>query len=328
MEPKKKIVLSGMRPTGELHLGHLVGALENWVKLQDEYQTFYMVADWHAISTAYEDKLDLPNLKLEIIADWLACGIDPQRSAIFIQSAVKEHSELHLLLSMITPLAWVERNPSFKETIQQLSSKNISTYGFLGYPVLQAADILLYLADLVPVGIDQLPHLELAREIVRRFNYLYSDTFVEPQPLLTNTPKLSGIDKRKMSKSYGNCINLSETEQSLKTKINSMITDPARIKREDKGHPEVCTVFEYHSCFNKSEVSQISEDCRAAKIGCVQCKKNLFEKLNDLITPIRVKRSELLAKPDDLKDIINDGNKKARNAASATMEIVRKNMNL
>ncbi len=324
----KKKILSGMRPTGDLHLGHYVGALENWVKLQEEYDCYYMVADWHAISTAYEDKLNLQELTYSIVADWLAVGISPEKSVIFVQSSVKEHSELHLLLSMITPLSWVERNPSFKETIEQLSSKNISTYGFLGYPVLQAADILMYMAERVPVGIDQVPHLELSREIVRRFNFLYGETFLEPQAILTQTPKLSGLDRRKMSKSYGNYILLSEPEKELKQKINNMITDPQRIRKTDIGHPEVCSVFEYHQCFNKQESECISENCKNAKIGCVECKKKLYEIINNFVSPIREKKMYFLENPKKLEEIIETGNIKARKTASNTMEQVRNNMKI
>ncbi|HPG30236.1 MAG TPA: tryptophan--tRNA ligase [bacterium] len=324
----KKKILSGMRPTGDLHLGHLVGALDNWVKLQEDYKCYYMVADWHAISTAYEDKINLRELTYSIVADWLAVGISPEKSVIFIQSSVKEHSELHLLLSMITPLSWVERNPSFKETIEQLSSKNISTYGFLGYPVLQAADILMYMAECVPVGIDQIPHLELSREIVRRFNNLYGETFPEPQAILTKTPKLSGLDKRKMSKSYGNFILISEPEKELKIKINNMITDPERIRKTDPGHPEICSVFEYHQCFNKPETETISADCKNAKIGCVECKRKLFEIINNLISPIRDKKNHYMEKQSELQEIIEAGDKKAREAAAATMEKVRNNMRI
>lgn len=324
----KKKILSGMRPTGDLHLGHLVGALDNWVKLQEDYKCYYMVADWHAISTAYEDKINLRELTYSIVADWLAVGISPEKSVIFVQSSVKEHSELHLLLSMITPLSWVERNPSFKETIEQLSSKNISTYGFLGYPVLQAADILMYMAECVPVGIDQIPHLELSREIVRRFNNLYGETFPEPQAILTKTPKLSGLDKRKMSKSYGNFILISEPEKELKIKINNMITDPERIRKTDLGHPEICSVFEYHQCFNKPETETISADCKNAKIGCVECKRKLFEIINNLISPIRDKKNHYMEKQSELQEIIEAGDKKAREAAAATMEKVRNNMRI
>jgi len=287
-----------------------------------------MVADWHAISTAYEDKLNLQELTYSIVADWLAVGISPEKSVIFVQSSVKEHSELHLLLSMITPLSWVERNPSFKETIEQLSSKNISTYGFLGYPVLQAADILMYMAERVPVGIDQVPHLELSREIVRRFNFLYGETFLEPQAILTQTPKLSGLDRRKMSKSYGNYILLSEPEKELKQKINNMITDPQRIRKTDIGHPEVCSVFEYHQCFNKQESECISENCKNAKIGCVECKKKLYEIINNFVSPIREKKMYFLENPKKLEEIIETGNIKARKTASNTMEQVRNNMKI
>jgi len=319
----KKRVLSGMRPTGNLHLGHLVGALENWVKLQVEYETFYMVADWHAISTSYEDKLDLKKLGKEIIAEWLAVGLMPEKSTLFVQSAVKQHSELHLILSMITPLSWCERNPSYKEMITELKDKEISTYGFLGYPVLQAADIIIYLAELVPVGIDQLPHIELCREIVRRFHYLFGEIFKEPQALLTETPKLPGLDGRKMSKSYNNCIYLSDEEKVIKEKVNSMITDPARIHKTDKGHPEVCSVYSYQKVFNKEEVNEICKNCMAGSIGCVECKKILLKKLNDILTPIREKRKELLEKEKQLDEIIEEGNKKARKVAEQTMIKVR-----
>lgn len=322
----KKRILSGMRPTGNLHLGHLVGALNNWAKLQDEYKCFYMVADWHAVSTGYQDNLDLKRLSIEIIAEWIACGIDPQKSTLFIQSSVKQHAELHLLLSMITPLAWVERNPSFKEQLTELKNKDISTYGFLGYPVLQAADIIIYNADAVPVGIDQLPHIELTREIVRRFHHIYGEVFNEPKALLTKTSKLSGLDNRKMSKSYNNCIYLSDTAKELRTKIFSMITDPERKFKTDKGHPEVCNVFSYQKVFNHDMTDDISKDCKAAAIGCVDCKKKLFSKLNDLLEPIREKRNELLSKPDDILNIISKGNVAAKEYAEETMCKVRKKM--
>jgi len=324
----KKRILSGMRPTGRLHLGHLVGALDNWSRLQEEYETFYMVADWHAISTAYEDKIALRELSVMIIADWIAAGIDPEKSVLFIQSAVKEHAELHLLLSMLTPLSWVERNPSFKETIEQLTSKNISTYGFLGYPVLQAADILMYMAEVVPVGQDQLPHLELAREIVRKFNNLYSETLLEPKAMLTKAPKLLGLDKRKMSKSYNNFILMSEEETELKKKVNAMITDPARVYKTDPGHPDICAVFEYHGYFSSGRKDEICDDCKNAKIGCVACKKILFDNLNSIITPIREKSASLLTDKNKLFEIIQAGNARARKAAEKTMEKVRKNMGL
>lgn len=325
---EKKRILSGMRPTGNLHIGHLVGALQNWVKLQDEYDCFYMVADWHAISTAFEDKLNLKRLTVELVAEWLACGLTPEKSTLFVQSSVKQHSELHLLLSMITPLSWVERNPTFKEMLAELKNKDISTYGFLGYPVLQAADIIIYLGEYVPVGVDQLPHIELCRELVRRFHFLYKEIFKEPQALLTDTPKLPGLDNRKMSKSYENCIYLSDDEMTLRYRINSMITDPARIRKTDKGHPKVCSVYAYHSVFNKDISSQICKDCIEAKIGCVDCKKKLFDTLNNIVSPIRNKRNELLNNESELIDIIRTGNKKAATTAEETMIKVREAMNI
>lgn len=322
----KKRILSGMRPTGNLHLGHLVGALENWAKLQEEYKCFYMVADWHAVTTGYQDNLDLKKLSIEIIAEWIACGIDPEKSILFVQSAVKQHAELHLLLSMITPLAWVERNPSFKEIQSELKNKDISTYGFLGYPVLQAADIIIYNADGVPVGVDQLPHVELCREIVRRFHNIYGEVFKEPKTLLTEVPKLAGLDNRKMSKSYNNCIYLSDTGKTLRTKVFSMITDPARQFKTDKGNPEVCNLFNYQKVFNPADTKEISEQCKSAGIGCVDCKKKLYSKLQSLLDPISEKRNELLKKPDYIFDIINEGNKTAEHYAEETMKLVRSKM--
>ncbi len=328
-EPKNiKRVLSGMRPTGKIHLGNYFGALKTWIKLQDKAECFFFIADWHAITTSYEDTSKLSQNTLEMMADWIAAGLDPAKSVLFIQSQVKEHAELHLLLSMITPVKWLERNPTYKEMMENLKDRNLATYGFLGYPVLQTADIIIYKADTVPVGIDQLPHLELSREITRRFNRFFGNIFPEPRPYLSEAPKLPGLDGRKMSKSYGNCIYLSDTEEELRKKVMSMVTDPARVKKTDPGHPEVCSVFSYHKIFTtKEQLKEIEENCRKGQIGCVQCKKQLFENLNAFLSPIREKRENLLADKEALSQIFLEGSKKAREIAQKTMEEVRKVMN-
>ena len=264
---KKGTILSGMRPTGALHLGNYFGALENWVKLQDEYECYFFVADWHALTTGYEDTSQIKNNINDLVIDWLSAGLDPEKCVIFLQSSIKEHAELHLLFSMTTPLSWLLRCPTYKDQINQLKDKNITTYGFLGYPCLQAADILIYKAGFVPVGEDQLPHLELTREIARRFNYLFGEVFPEPQAILTKAKVLPGTDGRKMSKSYGNTIALSDSPDTIRKKVSSMITDPARIRKDDPGHPEVCTVFSFHKVFNENEVPEIEQHCRGGKIG-------------------------------------------------------------
>ncbi|MFN3699395.1 MAG: tryptophan--tRNA ligase, partial [Dictyoglomus sp.] len=286
------------------------------------------IADWHALTTHYRETDEVKENVFNMICDWLAVGIDPQKSVIFRQSDITEHAELFLLLSMIVPLPWLERNPTYKEQLREMEGRDLFTYGFLGYPVLQAADILIYRADTVPVGEDQLPHLELTREIARRFNYFYSPIFPEPQAKLSEVPELVGIDGRKMSKSYGNTIPLDTEEEELRKLVKNMITDPARIRRTDPGHPEVCTVFAYHKIFNKEEIAEIDQACRNAQIGCVECKMKLADKLNEFLTPIREKR-KIYSKDKDLTwSILLEGNKKARMEAQKTMELVREVMKI
>lgn len=326
----RKRVLSGMRPTGKLHLGHYVGALKNWVKLQEQYECFYFSADWHALTTDYEKIGPIREYILDNIIDWIASGIDPERSILFIQSHVKEHAELALLLGMLVPVPWLERVPSYKEQKQQLKDRDLSTFGFLGYPVLQAADILIYKAHFVPVGVDQQPHIELTREIARRFNNLYGNIFIEPECLLTEEPKLLGTDNRKMSKSYNNCIYLSDSADTIRSKVMSMVTDPARVRRTDIGHPDICNVFSYHKLFNskKDEVNEIEQACKKAQIGCTECKEKLAKTLIEFLAPHQKKRAELLKNLDSLWEILNKGIEKARTVASQTMEDVRKAMKL
>lgn len=327
---KKGIVLSGMRPTGKLHLGHL-SVLENWVSLQNDYRCFYFIADWHALTTSFDNPEGIADSRRELALDWLSVGLDPLRSSIFIQSDIKEHAELLLLLSMITPLSWLERVPTFKDQIQQFgeAGKDISTHGFLGYPLLMAVDILIYRANFVPVGEDQVAHLEFSRELVRRFNHLYdTDVFVEPQPLLAKVKLLPGIDNRKMSKSYHNDINISATPQEVWERVQQMITDPARIKKDDLGHPEICTVFTYHGIYNEAEKQDLECDCKAGKIGCFACKKRLADKLNQFLAPILERRGELEAKPGMIDDILAQGAVEARCEAALTMEMVREAMKL
>lgn len=332
----KRIVLSGMRPTGRLHLGNVIGALSNWIRLQNDpnYECYYMVADWHALTTEYHDAPQIEANIEDMVLDWIACGLSPEKSTIFRQSWIPEHSELALLLSMITPLSWLERIPTYKEQMVELKEKEISTHGFLGYPVLQAADILLYRATHVPVGEDQLPHLELTREIARRFNYLYKGSvFVEPQAILAESAKVLGIDGRKMSKSYDNCVYVSDSESELKKKINSMFTDPLKIKANDMGHPKPCSenltgcvVFSLHEVFDKSKekVNKIEESCRNGTLGCVQCKKELFDKMNIILKPQREKREELQQKKGFVKDVLESGTQRARKQVVQTMGDVKK----
>ncbi|WAM31099.1 tryptophan--tRNA ligase [Caldicellulosiruptor naganoensis] len=315
-----KRVLSGTRPTGILHLGNYFGAIESWVKLQDQYECFFFVADWHALTTGYEDTSNLREYTKQVVIDFLACGLDPNKCTIFVQSHVPEHVELHLLFSMITPLSWLYRCPTYKDQMRELKERNIATYGFLGYPCLQAADILIYKAELVPVGEDQLPHLELTREIARRFNYLYGQTFPEPQPILNTVKVLIGTDGRKMSKSYGNTIALSEDLESVRKKVMNMVTDPARIRKNDPGHPEVCTVFAYHKIFSQNSIDEIESSCREGKIGCVECKKKLFESLSQFLEPIQSRRKELENDIDYVFGVIEEGAKKARAIASKTLK--------
>lgn len=321
----KKVVLSGSRPTGNIHLGNYFGALENWVSLQDDYDCHFFIADWHALTTGYDDTKALYKNTVSLMADFLASGLDPNRSTLFLQSLITTHAELYLLLGMNTPLSWLERCPTYKDMMANMGEKDIATHGFLGYPVLQAADILMYKADFVPVGEDQIPHLEMSREIARRFNFLYEkEVFPEPQPLLTKSKVLPGTDGRKMSKSYGNTIALADTPDEVAKKVMSMITDPARIRKDDPGHPEVCTVFAFHKIFSEEEVGDIEKQCRKGSIGCVACKKILQEKMARFHTPIFEKRQKLLENESELLDIIRDGSERAKVKADKTMEEVRK----
>ncbi len=323
-------VLSGMRPTGPLHLGHWVGALENWKKLQESHECFFMVADLHALMGEYGNPNLIHQYSIEMVMDWLACGIDPKKSILFIQSRIPEHSELALILGMLTPLGWLERNPTYKEQLREVEGRDLTTYGFLGYPVLQAADILLYKADKVPVGEDQLAHLELTRELVRRFKHLYKrELFAEPEAILTKEARLLGTDRRKMSKSYGNTIPLSGSKEALKKQVLSMITDPARIKATDPGHPNVCNVYSYYQIFSDSKkTADVYEWCTGAKKGCTDCKAGLAEILNETLKSVREKRNELAKKPDDVRDILNEGCVKARRVAQETMNELRELLHL
>ncbi|EEG78285.1 tryptophan--tRNA ligase [Dethiobacter alkaliphilus] len=326
---QQKTILSGMRPTGRLQLGNLLGALDNWVKLQDQYRCFFSVVDWHALTTGYEDTSQLRENTYEMVLDWLSAGLDPEKNVIFRQSDVKEHAELHLLFSMITPLSWLERVPTYKDQIEQLKEKNLATYGFLGYPLLQSADILVYRADAVPVGEDQAPHVEMTREVARRFNFMYNKAvFPEPETLLNEVKLLPGIDGRKMSKSYGNTIEMSESPDVLRKKVNQMVTDPGRIKKTDPGNPDVCTVFTFHNLFSGAEVATVEAVCRKGEIGCVQCKKQLGERMQGFMEPIYERRQQLANKKDDIRGILEDGAKRAGEVAAETMETVREVMNL
>ncbi|MDD5496028.1 MAG: tryptophan--tRNA ligase [Candidatus Omnitrophica bacterium] len=324
----KKRILSGMRPTGRLHLGHLVGALSNWVKLQESYHCFYMVADWHALMSEYENPKGMAENSYEAARDFIAAGVDPERSVIFIQSHVPEHLELAMVFSDLTPLSWVERCPTYKEQLRELKGRELTTYGFLGYPVLQAADIALYKADSVPVGIDQLPHLELTREIIRRFNSLYNKKlFPEPEPILTKTPKLLGLDNKKMSKSLGNFIALSDSPETIEKKVSQLITDTKRIYLKDKGHPDTCNAFSYYAIFADEKMrNEVRNWCEGAAIGCTECKKRLAKILIDYLAPIRERRAKL--SDSVIEDILRTGAKKARETASQTMDEVKRLVNL
>jgi tryptophanyl-tRNA synthetase len=326
---KSKRILSGMRPTGPLHLGNYHGALKNWVTLQNTNECFFFVADWHALTSDYETPDAIGSNIQHLLLDWLSAGLDPEKSTFFIQSHIKEHAELFLLLSMITPVPWLERNPTYKDQIVQLNNKDLSTFGFLGYPVLQAADIIIYKANAVPVGIDQVPHVEITREIARRFNFLYGEVFPEPESILTETPKILGLDRRKMSKSYNNAIYLSDSEEAVSKKVAGMITDPQRARRSDPGNPDECNVFEFHKQYSEPEmVRDIDPQCRKAEIGCVECKKKMAVNLNAALTPVREKRAYYEARPDLINDIIEHGNDKARRVAQATMADVRKKIKI
>ena len=351
----RKRVLSGMRPTGKLHLGNYMGALHNWVRLQDEYECYFFIADWHALTTDYADVSKLPENLQEVALDFLAGGLDPEKSVLFVQSKVPQHAELHLLFSMITPLGWLERVPTFKDQQEQLKEKDLATYGFLGYPLLQSADILLYQPDFVPVGQDQVAHVELTREVARRFNFFYpkggrkyvdppkdadirsgaqawwsgDDILPEPQVLLTPSPKLPGTDGRKMSKSYGNTILLSDPEPVIRQKLKPMVTDPARIRRSDPGNPEVCPVFDLHKVFSSAETQQKArEGCTTASIGCIECKSWVADAIVAQLAPIQERRAKYEANPGLVKDIFAAGNQKAAARAEQTMREVRAAMGL
>src|ERR1700757_1776285 len=324
-QPKR--VLSGMRSTGKLHLGNYVGALQNWVSMQDQYECFFFVADWHALTTDYADTSQVKQNSVEVLMDWLAAGLDPDKSVMFIQSHVPAHAELHLLLSMITPLGWLERVPTYKEQRENIKEKDLGTYGFLGYPVLQAADILIYKADFVPVGEDQVAHVELTREIARRFNQFYGaklPVLPEPQPLLTPAAKLPGTDGRKMSKSYGNTILLTDPEPVVRQKLKTMVTDPARVRRSDPGNPDVCPVGDLHKIFSTKEtMAKVNEGCRSAGIGCIECKGWAADALVQVLMPIQERRKKYEENPRLAWDILMTGTAEAAKVAEATMKEVR-----
>ncbi len=310
-----------MQSSGKLHLGNLLGALENWVSMQDEYECYYFVADWHALSANYEETSELKDNLIDIGVNWLAAGLDPQKSTLFIQSLIPQHAVLYLLFGMITPIPWLERVPSYKEKMEEVKDKNLHTYGFLGYPVLQAADIVLYNAHYVPVGVDQLPHLELTREIVRHFHHLYKKkVFVEPEGKLAQVKKLPGTDGRKMSKSYGNAIFLSDSKEERDKKVSMIVTDPARVRRTDKGHPEVCVAFAFHQVFTpKERVKGIEAECRAADIGCVDCKKELAKNVSAYLEEFNERRARWVDKPKEVMEILLEGTKKAAEVAKETL---------
>jgi tryptophanyl-tRNA synthetase len=328
----RKRVLSGMRSTGKLHLGNYVGALDNWVRMQDEYECFFCVVDWHALTTDYADTSQVKQNSVEVALDWLAAGLDPEKAVIFIQSHVPAHAELHLLLSMITPLGWLERVPTYKEQRENIKDKDLGTYGFLGYPVLQAADILMYKADVVPVGEDQVAHIELTREIARRFNGFYGkrgDVFPEPQSLLTRAPKLPGTDGRKMSKSYGNAILLTDPEPVVRQKLKTMVTDPARVRRSDPGNPDVCPVGDLHKIFSDSAtMEKVNVGCRSAGIGCIECKSWAADALVQLLSPMQERRKKFEENPRLAWDILEAGSERARKVAAKTMDAVRDSMGM
>lgn len=321
-------VLSGTRPTGKLHLGNLLGALENFKRLQGE-DAFFMIADLHALTTEYEHRTTIADLAMEVVIDYLASGLDPEKCTIFIQSEVPEHAQMALLLSMIAPLGWLERNPTYKDQMREMEGRDLATHGFLGYPVLQAADILLYKAEKVPVGEDQLPHLELTRELARRFNHLYGvKLFPEPQSVLTETPRVVGTDGRKMSKSYHNCIYLADPREEVEKKVRAMVTDPARKRREDKGHPEVCPVYFHHGFYNASNLATVARECREALRGCVECKTEMASKLNEFLDPIRKRREEWIKRKDEVRQILARGRKRAGEVAGTTLAEAMKAMGL
>lgn len=317
-------VVSGMRPTGKLHLGHLEAVLKNWVELQHKYECFFFVADWHALTSDYADTSEIRSNTLAMVCDWLGAGLDPQRCTLFVQSLVPQHAELHLLLSAVTPLGWLERVPTYKEARQQIKDKDLNNYAFLGYPVLQAADILIYKGDYVPVGEDQVPHIELTREIARRFNKFYGPIFPEPQALLAPDPRVVGIDGRRMSKSYRNDIKITDPPEVIWEKMRTMVTDPARVRRHDPGNPDVCPVFSLHKIYSSQEtIDLVNVECRRAGIGCIDCKRMLYEHAMKRIAPIAEKSRSYEQNIDEVKRILQEGSRRARQEAERTMEQVR-----
>jgi tryptophanyl-tRNA synthetase len=330
---RPKRVVSGMRPTGKLHLGNYVGALANWVQMQERYECFFFVADWHALTSDYADTSKIKENAMEVTLDWLAAGLDPAKCTIFVQSHVPQHAELHLLFSMVTPLGWLERVPTYKEQRENIADKDLSMYGFLGYPVLQAADILIHKGNVVPVGEDQVAHVELTREIVRRFNQFYKlkdePVFPEPQALLTKTPKLPGTDGRKMSKSYGNTILLTDGEPTVRQKLKTMVTDPARVRRSDPGNPDLCPVGDLHKIFSSQEtMAKVYDGCRSAGIGCIECKGWAADALVEILNPMQERRKKYEENPRLAWDILEAGSAKARAVAGATMNEVRQAMGM
>ncbi len=323
----KKRILSGMRPTGKLHIGHYVGALENWVSLQNEYQNFHLIADYHVLTTSLNTD-DIYENSIEMLIDWLASGLDPQKSPMFRQSKIKEHTELNLILGMLITVNRLERNPTLKDQIRDLNIENV-IYGHLGYPVLQAADILLYKGNAVPVGEDQVPHVEISREIARKFNNQYGRVFPEPEPLLTKFARLPGLDgNAKMSKSLGNTILLSDDPETVKTKMKKAVTDPQKIRKGDPGNPDICLVFSYHKKFNPDEVPEIEAGCRSGALGCVDCKMNCASKISVMLEPIIEKRRYYENKKNEVLEILNDGENRAQKVAQETMKEVREKMKM
>ncbi len=325
----KKRILSGMRPTGRLHLGHLVGALDNWIKLQEEYECFFMVADWHALMSEYENPGCISEYAIDNVIDWLSAGIDPKKSTLFVQSEVPQHLDLYMIFSCLVPLGWLERCPTYKEQLREIKTRNLHTYGFLGYPVLQASDILLYKADKVPVGEDQLPHLELAREISRRFLSLYkTKVFPEPEAMLTKTPRLAGLDGRKMSKSYNNTVDLSDSAETLRKKISGMFTDPSRIRLTDPGHPEACNVHAYYATFAPEMKDQVDDWCRNSRVGCTECKRILAEKLIEKLKPFHKRRQEFIKDRAKIKKILERGRLESSSIAAGTLREAKRAMKI
>ena len=328
-QQQPQYVLSGLRPTGRVHLGNYFGAVRNWVQLQERYRCFYFVADWHALTTDYADPSKIHQATFDAVADWMAAGMDPAKCVIFQQSEVKQHAELHLLLSMVTPLGWLERVPSFKDQQAKLQDRDLNMYGFLGYPLLQTADIIIYRASFVPVGEDQASHLELSREVVRRFNNFYGEVFPEPQPLFTATPIVPGLDGQKMSKSYNNTIPLTASADEIRALVMTMFTDPNRIRRKDPGNPDICNLFQFHKLFSDAEtIARVDAECRTAMIGCVDDKKLLAEIIIEKLRPIRARREEIDRDPGMVWNALREGNRVARERAEETMQLVRKAMKI